>query len=148
MKTCSCGRRFSGGGQTVETWFDLSDNVSFIKFNQVIWIRLETTILASQNYVGHSCRMHCLDHRWFLTWKQTLFGPSPPSHHAIGSFRTADHDGNVNETNCRKQKEHVNMWNWHDLGVVVPHVRLQFLQFEVVVRTWASFWETTTVALQ
>ena len=35
-----------------------------------------------QNYVGHSCRMHCLDHRSFFTWKQTfLVGqilPSPP----------------------------------------------------------------------
>ena len=39
------------------------------------------------------------------------------------------------------------MWNWHDLGVLVPHVRLQLLHFQVVVRTWASFWEITTVSL-
>ena len=25
-----------------------------------------------QNYVRHSCRMHCLDHRSFFTWKQTF----------------------------------------------------------------------------
>ena len=35
----------------------------------------------------------------------------------------------TNLTNCRRQKGHVNMWNWHDLGVVVPHVRLQLLHF-------------------
>ena len=33
------------------------------------------------------------------------------------------------------------------LGVVVPHVRLQLLHFQFVDRTWASFWEITTVAL-
>ena len=52
-----------------------------------------------------------------------------------------------NLANCRRQKEHVNMWNWHDLGVVVPHVRLQLLHFKVVDRTWTSFWQITTVAL-
>ena len=35
-----------------------------------------------QNYVGHSCRMQCLDHRSFFRWKQTFFRPNstfPPS---------------------------------------------------------------------
>ena len=29
--------------------------------------------------MGHSFRTQCLDHRSFCTWKQTSFGPSPPS---------------------------------------------------------------------
>ena len=33
----------------------------------------------------------------------------------------------TNETNCRRQKEHVNIWNWHDLGVVVPHVIMDII---------------------
>ena len=60
--------------------------------------------------------------------------------------RTGDHDGNVNETvktNCKRQKEHVNMWNWPDLGVVVHASRAttSIASFQVVVRTWASFWD-------
>ena len=35
-------------------------------------------------------------------------------------------------TNYRRHKEHVNVWNWHVLGVVVPRVRLQLLHFIVL----------------
>ena len=42
-----------------------------------------------QNYVGHSCRIHCLDHRWFFTWKQTVLCANPwlsiPILHSSGS---------------------------------------------------------------
>ena len=31
------------------------------------------------------------------------------------------------------------MWNWHDLGVAVPQVRLQILRFQVVDRTGHHF---------
>ena len=46
-----------------------------------------------------------------------------------------------NETYVRRQKEHVNMiWNLHDLGVVVPHVRLYCFIFRLLTGRGIIFW--------
>ena len=43
--------------------------------------------ITGQNYMGHPCRMQCLDDRSFFIWKQTFFGPnstfSRPLPHAM-----------------------------------------------------------------
>ena len=67
------------------------------------------------------------------------------------STGTGDDDGNVGETTeLIAGEDKRNTWICDiDLisGLSCPHVRLQLPHFQVVVRTWESFWEITAVAL-
>ena len=49
-------------------------------------VNLLATYNPGQNYVGHTCRMHCFDDQSVFTQKQMFFGPNStflPSPHAM-----------------------------------------------------------------
>ena len=71
------------------------------------------------------------------------------NHNGSWSIRTGDDDRNVDSTKLIAEDKRATWLCEIDMisGSSCPWVRLQMLHCQVIVKTWASFWEITTVAL-